>query len=121
MDTTVETAVSWMVNGSVVDTSQDGRVSTDGDTLIFSPLTTSDTGRHTCTLTITVSQMHVTVQGPMQSEVESITVESNTYSLLGDILHVSLPLPQSPSLVWLSLPTTLVLCMLVLASLSHVL
>ena len=76
----VYTTVSWMVNGSVVDTSQDGRVSTDGDTLTFSPLTTSDTGRHTCTLTITVSQMHVTAQGPMQSEVESITVESNTYS-----------------------------------------
>ena len=81
MDTAVETAVSWMVNGSVVDTSQDGRISTDGDTLTFSPLTTSDTGRYTCTLTVSVSQMHVTVQGPMQSAVEVITVQSNVYSI----------------------------------------
>ena len=77
----VNTTVTWMVNGSVVDTSQDGRISTDGDTLTFSPLTTSDTGRYTCTLTITVSQMHVTVQEPMQSAVEGITVQSNAYSL----------------------------------------
>ena len=81
MDTTVETAVSWMVNGLVVDTSQDGRISTDEDTLTFSPLTTSDTGSYRCTLTITVSQMHVSVQGPMQSAVEVITVQSNAYSL----------------------------------------
>ena len=69
MDTTVETAVSWMVNGSVVDTSQDGRISTDGDTLTFSPLTTSDTGSYTCTLTITLYPQapHVTVQSPVQS------------------------------------------------------
>ena len=79
VDTTVETAVTWMVNGSVVHTSQDGRISTEEDTLTFSPLTTSDTGSYTCTLAVTVSQMHVTVQGPMQSAVESITVQSNTY------------------------------------------
>ena len=87
----VNTTVTWMVNGLVVNTSQDGRISTDGDTLTFSPLTTSDTGNYTCTLAITVSQLHVTVQGPMQSAGESITVESNTYSLLGDIIHVSFP------------------------------
>ena len=80
MDTAVETAVSWMVNGSVVDTSQDGRISTDGDTLTFSPLATSDTGRYTCTLTIL--QLHtpyVTVQGPVQSTAEDITVQSNLH------------------------------------------
>ena len=82
MDITVETAVSWMVNGSVPDTSQDGRISTDGDTLTFSPLTTSDTGSYTCTLTITAPQIpHVTVQGPVQSAVGTITVHSNVYSL----------------------------------------
>ena len=78
METTVETAVSWMVNGSVVDTSQDGRISTDGDTLTFSPLTTSDTGSYRCTLTTTAPQIpHVTVQGPEESAVEVITVQSN--------------------------------------------
>ena len=82
VNTTVETAVSWMVNGSVPDNSQDGRISTDGDTLTFSPLTTSDTGIYTCTLTITAPQLaHVTVQGPVQSAVEVITVQSNVYSL----------------------------------------
>ena len=42
VDTTVERAVSWMVNGSVPDTSQDGRISTDGDTHLLS----SDYLRH---------------------------------------------------------------------------
>ena len=82
VNTTVETAVSWMVNGSVPDTSQDGRISTDRDTLTFSPLTTLDTGSYTCTLIITAPQIpHVTVQGPVQSAVEDITVHSNVYSL----------------------------------------
>ena len=52
VDTGVEIAVSWMVNGSVVNISQDV-ISTDGDTLTFDPLTTSHTGSYTCTLTIT--------------------------------------------------------------------
>ena len=79
VDTSVETAVSWTVNGSAVDTSQDGRISTDGDTLTFSPLTTSDTGSYTCTLTITAPQTrHVIAQGPVQSAEEIITVQSNS-------------------------------------------
>ena len=82
VDTTVETAVSWMVNGSVVDIPQDGRISTDENTLTSSPLTTSDSGRYTCTLTITAPQTpHVTVQGPQESAVEVITVQSNANSL----------------------------------------
>ena len=93
MDTTVETAVSWMVNGSVPDTSQDGRISTDGDTLTFSPLTTSDTGRYTCTLTITAP--HVTVQGPVQSAVEVIIVQSNVHPLFFVCyIHLSSSVPQ---------------------------
>ena len=75
MDTTPQTAVTWMVDGAAVDTSP-GRISTDGATLSFSPLATSDTGRYTCTLTVTTSQTHVTVQEPAQSEVEDITVQS---------------------------------------------
>ena len=75
VDTTPQTAVTWMVDGVAVDTSL-GRISTDGATLSFSPLATSDTGSYTCTLTVTTSQTHVTVQGPEQSEVENITVQS---------------------------------------------
>ena len=90
MDTSVEIAVSWMVNGSVVDTSQDGRISTDGDTLTFSPLTTSDTGRYTCTLALTAPQTpHVTVQGAVQSTVEDITLRS-TFTTLSDCMYMGL-------------------------------
>ena len=74
----VNTAASWMVNGSVPDTSQDGRISTDGDTLTFSPLTTSDTGNYTCTLALTAPH----VQGhPVQSAVEDIAVQSNVWTI----------------------------------------
>ena len=78
MDTTLQTAVTWMVDGVAVDTSP-GRISTDGATLSFSPLATSDTGNYTCTLTVTTTQIHVTVQGPEQSEVKDIVVQSNDY------------------------------------------
>ena len=65
------------MNGSVIDTSQDGRISTDGDTLTFSPLTTSDSGSYTCTLAITAPH----IQGhPMQSPVEDIAVQSNVWT-----------------------------------------
>ena len=76
VDTTPQTAVTWMVDGIAVDISP-GRISTDGATLSFSPLATSDIGNYTCTLTVTTSQTHVTVQGPQQSEEEGIIVESN--------------------------------------------
>ena len=85
-----------MVDGVAVDTSP-GQISTDGATLSFSPLATSDTGRYTCTLTVTTSQTHVTVQGPEQSEVEDIIVQSKilfniTYT--PTILCISLLVPQ---------------------------
>ena len=85
MDTTPQTAVTWMVDGVAVDTSA-GRISTDGATLSFSPLATSDNGNYTCTLTTTTSQTDVTVQGAIQSEMESLIVDGihtnyNTKSL----------------------------------------
>ena len=76
MDTPTLTAVTWMVDGAAVVTSP-GRISTDGATLSFSPLATSDTGSYTCELTVTAPhQIHVTVQGTVQSAEENITVES---------------------------------------------
>ena len=120
VDTTVDTEVVWTVNGSPVATSEDSHISTAGVSLLFSPLTTSDTGTYTCTLTITTPQTpHVTVQGPVESEEEVITVQSNVHSVPHVIDMISLP--QSLSLVWMSLSAGLLLCMLVLASLSHVL
>ena len=78
VDTTPQTAVAWMVDGVAVDISP-GRISADGATLSFSPIATSDTGSYTCTLNVTSPQAHVTVQGPEQSEVKGITVQSNVF------------------------------------------
>ena len=78
VDATPQIAVTWMVDGVAVDTSP-SRISTDGATLSFSPVATSDTGNYTCTLTVTASQTHVTVQGPEQSTEWDITVEGIYY------------------------------------------
>ena len=74
VDTISQKEVTWMVDGVVVDTSP-GRISSDGATLSFSPLATSDTGNYTCTLTVTASQTHVTVEGPTQSEMKDVIVQ----------------------------------------------
>ena len=74
MDTTPQTAVTWMVDGVAVDTSP-GRISTDGAILRFFRLSTSDTGNYTCTLTTTISQTDVTVHSTIQSEMESLIVD----------------------------------------------
>ena len=74
VDTTSQTAVTWMIDGVAIDTSP-ARISTDAATITFSPLATSDTGNYTCTLTITTSLSHVTVQGPEQSEIVDIIVQ----------------------------------------------
>ena len=71
---TPQTAVTWMVDGVAVDTSP-GRISTDGSTLIFSPVATSDSGSYTCILTVTELQTRLTVQSAKQSKVASVIVE----------------------------------------------
>ena len=73
VDTTPQTAVTWMVDGVAVDTSP-GRIFTDGATLSFSPLATSDSGSYRCTLTVTGSQTYGSIQGESQSVVEIIYV-----------------------------------------------
>ena len=94
VDTAPQRAVVWMVGGVAVDTSP-GRISATGDTLSFSPLATSDTGNYTCELNVTAQQTHVTVQAPLQSAVEDITVLSNVlrcmiiHSLFYCVLHIS--------------------------------
>ena len=64
-----------MVDGGVAVDTSPGRIFTDGATLSFSPLATLDTGNYTCTLTVTTSQTHVTVEGPKQSEMEDVIVK----------------------------------------------
>ena len=78
VDTISQRGVTWMVDSVAVDTSL-GRISSDGATLSFSPLATSDTGNYTCTLTVTTSQTHVTVEGPERSEVDDIIVQGIHY------------------------------------------
>ena len=95
LDTSVEiAAVKWMVNGSAATTSQ--HISITGVSLIFSPLTTSDTGTYTCTLNITTPQTpHITVQEPEQTEKEVITVQSKVHSIPHVIDMISLSLSPS--------------------------
>ena len=73
VDTRSQTKVTWMVGGAVVDTSP-GRIFTDGATLSFSPVATSDRDSYLCTLTVTASQTHVIVQGTMCSALKRIDV-----------------------------------------------
>ena len=89
VDIEFQTSVTWMVDGAAVDTTP-GRISTDGDTLIFSAVTTSDTGSYTCTLTVSVSQPHVTVQAPVQSAAKDITLQGNcSYTHIYTYQHVT--------------------------------
>ena len=121
----VEVSATWTLNGSAVTSSGDGRISTDGLSLIFSPLTTADSGSYTCSLSLTSNTPHVTiVPGPQQSSEETIAILS-MFTPLYTAVHVSVPLSvslgQSPHQLWQSLSIALVHCLLVLVSPSPVL
>ena len=61
----VTASATWTVNGSAV--TGDERISTDRLSLTLSPLTTSDSGTYTCTLTLISLTSHVAVLVPRQS------------------------------------------------------
>ena len=113
----IETGVTWMVNGRAVDTTSD-RISIEGDTLTFSPLATSDTGRYTCELGVPDDLRNITIlETPLP---KNIIVQSKR-NYVYQYTCVFFLFFQSRSL-WLSpLQTALVLCMLVLVSHLHVL
>ena len=71
-------SATWTVGGVSINTTGDGRVSTDGVVLSFYPLTTSDSGGYACTLTIiSRTPYYVIIEGTGQmSELEDITVQS---------------------------------------------
>ena len=70
-------SASWAVNGSALNATRDGRISTNGATLTLSPLYASDSGRYTCTLTLSAPQTPYVAQGPRESSEETIiTVQS---------------------------------------------
>ena len=72
--------VTWsrIANNGAVDTTSD-RISTEGDTLTFSPLATSDTGRYTCELTVAEDLRYVTIEAPVQSKENNVAVLSKSY------------------------------------------
>ena len=123
LNPSVDIVVAWMVNGKAVDTIPD-RISTDGVTLSFSPVATSDSGRYTCELHVTTSQIHVTTDRSRQSA-EDIIVQSNICKIpyLKVTCYVTIYLfsTQSPNLMSVSPSAVLLLSTLVVASLSHVL
>ena len=55
----------WTLNKVPIPTTSTGneRISTDEISLIFSPLTTSDSGEYSCTLNITSLMQYITVIG----------------------------------------------------------
>ena len=88
MEAAVQPVVTWMVNGRAVNTTS-VRISTEGDTLTFSPLATSDTGRYTCELTVSEDLRYITVEAPVQSEEKNIAVRSKLHGkMLYALLHV---------------------------------
>ena len=97
----VAASATWTVNGSEV--TGDERISTDKLSLTLSPLTTSDSGRYTCTLTLISLTPYVTVPGPpQQSSWGLITVQSRSTIYLFFYCDLSL-LPQSLIQLCLSL------------------
>ena len=87
MEAAVQPVVTWMVNGRAVDTTSD-RISTEGDTLTFSPLATSDTGRYTCQLTIIENLRYITVEVPVQSEEKYVAVQSKLHGKIFFALYL---------------------------------
>ena len=83
VDFDIGTTVTWTVNGTGIATSDHDHISTSGmgEVLTFSPLTTSDAGHYTCTVTLTAPPLtpHVTVQGPVQSPEEVIDALSKVH------------------------------------------
>ena len=81
-------SVTWMVNDSGLDTSKDGHVTSNGGQLIiFSSVTTSDTGKYTCALSITSPDTaFIKLLGPVQSAETEIIVQSiGVYCTLYDM------------------------------------
>ena len=78
-DISVDTVVTWTVGNTAVTTSGERRrVYNSGTNLEFSLLTTSDTGRYTCTLAIIPQTSFITVDGPKESPEKIITAQSES-------------------------------------------
>ena len=97
--------VGWTVDGSEVDTSNMHISIVDNTLLVFNPLTTSDSGSYTCTVSLAAHD-HITVLDPQlqQSQPMEIIVQGayiilhNVHSLSHSLAHTSwctdLPPPE---------------------------
>ena len=99
VDTDITTSATWTINNTILDTSDDDSISSDGVNLIFSPMPTTYTGIYTCTLIITPSSQtpHVTVQEPVESSENNIIVQSKVHSILHVIVYYYYMISLSPS------------------------
>ena len=82
------------------------------------PVRTSDAGQYTCRASVDIPSVDISGQSS-----STLTVQSKSMEMIDCMRnnYIFLLPTQSPSLVWRSLPVTLLPCMLVLASLSPVL
>ena len=70
-------SVMWMVNDSGIDTFNYVHETSNVDKLILSSVTTSDTGRYTCKLTITTHHSEfIELLGPVESAQKEVIVQS---------------------------------------------
>ena len=99
MEAAVQPVVTWMVNRSAVNTSLDW-ISTEGDTLTFSPLALSDTGRYTCELIATKDLTYYSIEAHGQSKEKYVAVLSKSYieifcaSLHMYVYSLTVPVPD---------------------------
>ena len=75
----VEATVTWRVNGVDLTTSGSSGISVEGTYLVFFPLTTSDTGTYTCTLSLTSNEPFITFIQEKTSEALEILVPSKSH------------------------------------------
>ena len=93
----VNTLVTWSVNGTVVDTARNF-TSIEHNKLIFSRVTTFDSGEYTCSLVVTSTQSFISVDDPKLSAVKVISVQSNvTITILFSFYNRSFFTVPSPT------------------------
>ena len=95
----VTVSVTWMVNGSEIDTARDGHVTSHGGQLIiFSPVTTSDSGRYCLSLHLTQHLSNYRDQCKVQRRRSLYKVlESTIFCIYHNIIkHLILFLPPVP-------------------------
>ena len=76
----VEATITWTVNGVDLTTSGSSGISVEGTYLVFFPLTTSDTGTYTCTLSLkTSNESFITFGASETSPASEIVVQSKSH------------------------------------------